>query len=372
MSLEFLNQTPKNAFRKIERDLSTVNPSLDISSFKKMTPNQLDERIQKLENKEKRMIGESKYGSWLTNSEYVETKLLKEALEFLKEYKKEKEKQEILVPGFIYYRGVKQFGPNISGTRCFYMKESKNPIWVNFKMPIAIAKAFNVLRYGTEDDFKTIYVEKSDGRIDGIRNVCLEHITESTSEALKDIEDYCDKRWTGPWPWEVPAPYKLRSMIEDRKQMRKQSVNEMRNRFNHIINLLNEGEMDRYEVISAAEEITGKIQGMIEDLGKIAGEGILTLKDNARTAMGDQAAQRLEQAVSDKISTAADALSTLRASMEQAIDGLKGDSGMDVSMGTPGDALGVGMDEPVDDSLADELADVSLDGEDSERPKKEL
>lgn len=384
MSLEFLNQTPERAFRKLERDLLLVNPDLDLRKFKSMTPRKLGENIAKLDLREQKIISESVYGSWLKDDRYVELKLLKEALEFLKEYKEGKEASETLVPRFTYYRGVKQFGQNLFGQRCFYIGESQKPMWVKFRLPVSIAKAFEVMRHGTDDDFRKIYVEMADGRSDGVAKVTLGHLTESSKDALAAIEEYCNERWEGPWPWEIPSPYKLRNKIEENREMRHESINEMRDRFNHLLEMLKEQEMDKYEVISAAEEMTSKIQGMIEDLGKIAGQGMLTLKDNARAAFGDQTAENLEGAVSGQINQAADQLSRLRASMEQVVEQMKSDGGMDDTgmggdLGSPMDALGpepgVPGEEPEiggEDELAGDLADVNLGGEETERPKKEL
>ena len=170
--------------------------------------------------------------------------------------------------------------------------------------------------------------------------------------------------------------------------MRITKIEEMKGRFNQLISQLNEGDMDQFEVVMAAKEMTKKIQSMIEDLGKISGEGLLTLKDNTRSAYGDEAASQLDQ-IQQPLNQAADTLSQLRAQMESAVEQLEGGAntgaavagaamggqpgeydadGMGGDLGSPADAMG----DPMGDASVDELADVNLDGEGDERPMKEM
>ena len=90
MALEFLNDTPQQAFRKLERDLRLVNPKMDLRQYKNMTPRALGEELVKLNGTETAMLHEQTYGAWLTDDKYVEHRLLKEAITFLKDYKEEK------------------------------------------------------------------------------------------------------------------------------------------------------------------------------------------------------------------------------------------------------------------------------------------
>ena len=228
----------------------------------------------------------------------------------------------------------------------------------------------------------------ADGRPDALGSISVEHITESSDGALEVMESYCDANWAGPWAWDLPFPYKLRDLIEDNLKMRITKIEEMKGRFNQLISQLNEGDMDQFEVVMAAKEMTKKIQSMIEDLGKISGEGLLTLKDNTRSAYGDEAASQLDQ-IQQPLNQAADTLSQLRAQMESAVEQLEGgantgaaiagaemggqpgeydEGGMGDELGSPADAMG----DPMGDASVDELADVNLDGEGDERPMKEM
>ncbi len=380
MALEFTKRSLANDFRRVERDLHLV-AHLDMRKFKAMTPKQLAIEIHKLKGIEKKIISEQSYGSWLTSEKFAENKMLVDALDILKEYKEGKLKNETLVSGFIYYRGVKQFGTVLEGQRCI-IDRNRHPEWNKWSIESSVAKAIEVLQYGTEKDFRNIYIEMANGRADALENVALEHITESSQNALKLIEDYCDRRWDGPWAWEMPSPYKLRNLIEDNRDMKRSAIAEMQNRFSSIIGNMNNGEMNKLEVVQAAKEMSKKIQGMIEDLGKLAGEGLLTLKDNSRSAYGDKAAEELDR-IYEPINQAADTLSRLRAAMEDVTKQLESESndysgstgGMqDGELGTPGDAMG---DAPMGgDDLgvpgAEDLADVSLDGEMDERPMKNI
>ncbi len=399
MALEFLNDTPQQAFRKLERDLLLVNPKVDLRQYKNMTPRALGEELETLSTVERTMLHEQTYGTWLTDDKYVEHRLLKEAITFLKDYKNERREEEVLVPGYTYYRQVKQFGSNLSGHRC-YFREGAKADWAPFNQPVAVMKAFEVLRHGNDDDFRTIYIEMADGRFNSLQKVSLEHLTESSKDTLKSIEKYCDGRWTGPWTWEIPSPYTLRENIEERNQMRHQAVSEMQGHFEKLIVRMNEGEMDKYEVIASAEEMSSTIEKMVQQIARLGGEGIIVLKDQIRVAMGDEAAEQIEDKFVEPVRAAADALSKLRATIDNTVQKLKqGDMGGDIGggglgdelggdlggdmggdLGSPEDALGGGLGgmddelgDPDSDALAGDLAGVGLDGgDDIERPMKDM
>jgi len=372
MALTFLNQTPMMAYRRLEADLRQINPRIDLRLYAKMTPRKLQERINSLNDTIKSFARNRVYGSWLRDPKFVEAKVLHEALETLHRLKEDREAREVLVPGYTYYQATKQFGSNLVGYRC-YIGESQKHHWVEFTTSVPVAKALELIRHGADEDFRRIYVEMADGRLDGLRKIQIEHVTDSSKSALKLIEAYCDSRWEGAWPWETRAPSKLHTKIQERKEMREMLLKEMRGRFNTLLTRLNEGEMDKFEVISQLQEMSNKIQSMIQDLGRIAGEGLLTMKDQARVTMGDQAAAEVEKALTQPVQQAADVLSQLHVALENAVKSLSGQGGVsdpamggDVSLGTPGDALG-GPEE-----LPDQMADVSLDGADAERPMKNM
>lgn len=393
MALEFLNDTPQRAFRKLERDLLLVNPEVRLRQYKAMTPRSLGEALDQLAVKRDTMLAENTYGAWLQSEDFVELQLMKEALTFLKEYKEDRREEENLVPGFTYYRRTKQFGDNLVGHRC-YFRENASPQWVPWKMNQNLAKAFEVLRHGSEEDFRRIYVEMANGRLDALESVALEHLTETDNDSLKAIGEYCDTRWDGAWPWETPSPYTLRESIEEKHEMNLQTINEMQSQFTVLLTALNEESMDKYEVIAAAEEMASTIEKMVEQVARLGGEGIIKLKNQIRISMGDDAAAQIEDKFLEPVRQAADALSQLQATILQTVDNLKGtddalgaaggaiagaDAALDATgggdLGAPEDALGAPPGDEIGlggDELAGDLADASLDGGDGERPMKDM
>lgn len=392
MALEFLNDTPQRAFRKLERDLLLVNPEVRLRQYKAMTPRSLGEALDQLAVKRDTMLAENTYGAWLQSEDFVELQLMKEALTFLKEYKEDRREEENLVPGFTYYRRTKQFGDTLVGHRC-YFRENASPQWVPWKMNQNLAKAFEVLRHGSEEDFRRIYVEMANGRLDALESVALEHLTETDNDSLKAIGEYCDTRWDGAWPWETPSPYTLRESIEEKHEMNLQTINEMQSQFTVLLTALNEESMDKYEVIAAAEEMASTIEKMVEQVARLGGEGIIKLKNQIRISMGDDAAAQIEDKFLEPVRQAADALSQLQATILQTVDNLKGtddalgaaggaiagaDAALDATggdLGAPEDALGAPPGDEIGlggDELAGDLADASLDGGDGERPMKDM
>ena len=396
MALEFLNDTPQRAFRKLERDLMLVNPEAQLGQFKAMTPRSLDLVIESLDGKRANMLSENTYGSWLHSESYVEIQLMKEAVTFLKEYKEGKRDEENLVPGYTYYRTIKQFGEDLVGHRCFF-RENATPLWAPWKINSNVAKALEVMRHGGEEDFRRIYVEMANGRLNALDKVSIEHLTESDTDALQTIGEYCDTRWDGAWPWETPSPYTLRESIEENNEMNLQTINEMQSQFTTLLTALNEDSMDKYEVIAAAEEMASTIEKMVEQVARLGGEGIIKLKNQIRISMGDDAAAQIEDKFLEPVRQAADALSQLQATILQTVDNLKNTDdavsaaggavagagaavdAMDDGLGSPEDALGgdpmggdLGGDPLGGDDLAGDLAGASLDGGDGERPMKDM
>lgn len=398
MALEFLNDTPQRAFRKLEQDLMLVNPEVQLGQYKAMTPRSLDHVIESLDGKRATMLAENTYGAWLASEEYVEVQLMKEAVTFLKEYKEGKRDEENLVPGYTYYRTIKQFGDDLVGHRC-YFRENVTPMWAPWKMNSNVAKALEVMRHGNDEDFSRIYVEMANGRLNALESVSIEHLTESDADALQSIGEYCDTRWDGAWPWETPSPYTLRESIEENYEMNLQTINEMQSQFTVLLTALNEDSMDKYEVIAAAEEMASTIEKMVEQVARLGGEGIIKLKNQIRISMGDDAAAQIEDKFLEPVRQAADALSQLQATILQTVENLKsaddvgvggadpmggGDMGADPmgggDLGSPEDALGgdpmggddLGGDPLGGDDLAGDLADASLDGGDGERPMKDM
>ena len=277
-------------------------------------------------------------------------------------HKTAKQESETLVPNYTYYRGVKQFGDYMEGQRCYYM-EGHNPFWMSFRLPVAVAKAFEVLQHGSEEDFKSIYIEMANGNPDAIGQVTLEHLAESTPDALASINEYCDSRWTGAWPWETVAPYTLRNKIQENIEMRMQTLNAMKGRFDAILKQLNEGEAERFEMLTVANDMGKTVDNMISDLGKLSAEGIEAVA-KSRTTVGDDVASAFETALQGPINAAAEALTQLSAAVQTAVKQIEGGGDFDVGGlgGLPGGDMGSPMDAMGADPMGGGMDGGGMDG----------
>ena len=390
MSLAFLQSEPTRDLHKIAEDLKVYDTDFDIAVYESMSARHVSKEIDSVKNRLEELKKGSVYGSWLNESSYVHDRLLLDALNILEEQKYELEENEVLVPGFTYYRDVMQFGNYVVGQRCHYLSEGREPAWLEFSDTLPVLKAIEVMRFGSDDDFRQIYMEMADGRNDAIFNVTLEHLTESSPLALAEIDAYCDEKWDGPWPWQMSAPFKLSTIIEDAKEMRLQQVNELRADFDQLIRKLNEADQSQFDLMTAVNEMAGKVDSMIGDIGKLASSSIEVTA--GATALGNQ--NDLHQEIQQPIQQAAEALTQLKSVIYSFAQGMgTGDpaapdpmaaggadpamdpaGGLDPAM-DPAAAAGAPPQDPTDanaDDVGDELADVSLSGGDKERPMKEV
>ncbi len=241
-----------------------------------------------------------------------------------------------LVHGMTYYRSVKD-GSVLTGERCTYL-EGRAAAWSKFSMPRAVAKAVEVMRHGGDDDFRRIRYLMADGG--GFSDGHLKAIAESTPGALAKIEEYCDERWEGAWPWQAEAPSKLRTIMAEEARNRMDRLAKERKAFDLFVAALNESDVDKSEVIIDGREIADKIADMIESLGRISAEIMTSFKDKLRTHFGPEASNALNQIFNDKVSTAVDSLSDLRDAVGNKLDqlesggGIGGMGGTDMGMGT--------------------------------------
>ena len=383
MTLDFLRHGPTRSFRRVEADLNRTCPDVDLTRYKRMTPRGLEEALSGLRQEEQQMIQETQYGSWLSDPAFTKNKLMQDALELLQEHKEEQREQEVLVPGFTYYAGVNRFGDSLKGFRCHVM-EGYDLDWMPFREHIAVAKAKQVLRHGSHEQFRTIYVEMADGCVDALEKPRVEHLTMSSREALTEIEKYCDENWSGPWPWEIPAPYTLREKIEDNRAMHAQQIREMQDEMVVLLRKLDEDDMNKFELVTMVSDMMGQVDNMIGSLGKMS-SGSIEASAAARAAGSEEIAQGLES-LQQNLNQVAQMLSQMKFSIQQALDSVDtsgaqmggaqmgapmgGDQLGGDSLGTPGDAMG---DSPMgmNDGLDDQIADMPMDGGEA-RPVKPM
>lgn len=363
MSLKFLKETSTGKIRKISADLAHVDPKFDLKLYEGKTVMALAKDIRQIrESIRKRKEG--RYGSWLTDEGYVRDTLVLEGLLAINEMKQSVMETERLTPAMTYYRNTGRYQNMLSGERCTFLGESKVG-WVPFKQDVRDAKAFLMLRHGDQQDFKSIYMEMADGRVDCFRNVSLEHITESSNRAKNLIEAYCDSRWDGAWPWEASAPETLKYMIESREDTRMKPVIEMQRKVAKLLREFEEGGMEQFELIGAAQDMISTVDSTISSLGKLASGGIEIM---AKTTAG-QDASALQAALGEPLNSAVKALTDLKAAISAAVEGGGMEAGLDNmdDLGTPADAMG---DNPADLDDVDAMADVEIGGDAEERPMK--
>jgi hypothetical protein len=323
MPLEFLRDTPDVAFKRTIRDLQTMNPSIDESVFERMSIAQIDTVLDRLYERETRIVNESPYGAWLADPVFVQIKMLQDGLTNLREHREILEESEVLVPGFTYYNDIRQFGKRIEGKTCTYLGEGRPTNWINFIDSVPVMKALEVVRHGDVGDFRRIYVEIANGRADGLENVSVEHITESSDSALMEMEHYCDARWEGLWPWEIQSPYRIGRIIEENKQMRQQTLNEMHEILNNLLLEFDATGQEQFEIVSMARNMSENMQAMIEKLAKLTGDGIINLKAMVMTKMGDEAAMKVEHGITQPLNQCADAMARLKANLDALVNELQ-------------------------------------------------
>jgi hypothetical protein len=356
MSLEFLRDTPDVAFRRTIRDLQSMNPRIDESVFERMSIDEINTLLDRLSERENRIISESPYGAWLGDPGFIQIKMLQDGLSSLREHREIMEETEVLIPGFTYYDNIYQFGKRVEGQICTYLGEDRPMNWINFIDSVPIMKALEVVRRGDTSDFRRIYVEMANGCADGLKSISVEHITESSDEALLEMEQYCDNRWDGPWPWEVAPPFRLGRLIEERKQMREQTLVEMHQILNNLLEYMDTGGQEQFEIVSLARGMSDNMQAMIEKLAKLTGDGIINLKAKVMTTMGDEAAMKVEHGITQPLNQCADAMARLKANLDSLVNELQnhqpsdldqtgGMPGSDMMAGAPGDDMMPGADD---------------------------
>lgn len=87
---------------------------------------------------------------------------------------------------------------------------------------------------------------------------------------------------------------------------------------------LYEDEMDRAELVLAAKAILDKLQNMAEDLAKVEADDVLPLLDGIRTQFGPQFADQLNDAATDSLRQALNAVKTAKDQIGSSIQNMQG------------------------------------------------
>lgn len=147
--------------------------------------------------------------------------------------------------------------------------------------------------------------------------------------------------------------------------------------------ILKENEMDRAQLILAAQAVVDDIQDMAEKVAKMEAEGIMPLLDGIRTNFGQEFADRLSNDATAALRAALEGLKTSKdqiganiANMEQMVTGEGPGNDMATGVGTPAAAAQPAApeataepdsalaSEPAAEEPVDDLADV-FGGEDA-------
>jgi len=375
MALTFLNETNESILASIQTELSFIDKSIDLSVLEQMTVNRL--------NKELTLIQESiatmqtgVYGSWLHNEDYVRDTMLEEAIKIHICDRHDQMATEKLIPRSTYYTQVTTHDNIIEGHKAIYMG-AKFSGWMKLYESEPVAKALQVLRHGTDEDFRELYIGIADGRSDALTELSMEHITKSSPEALAEMGAYCDSRWEGPWPWEIEAPAKLKYLIETREERNMRKINDLKQGFKVMIREFDEGTMNKFDLVTTAQEMQKRVDSMIADFGKLSSNGI-EITAQVKASGDEQLIQPMQDALGEPLNNAVDALTTLKASLTKATNTIAGigngdtydgdgDMGMSAGLGSPMDAMG---DNPR--ASDDAIDNVDISGDDEERPRKEI
>lgn len=368
----------------IEKTLRTMGQ--DIKKYRNKDSDRLREESGKSKAIADSIIREGRPHDCMKDPKYVKARLRERAFAYLANHKDLLESSVDLVPGVTYYSNIRKSGDKVVGYRCTYLGKDRHDVleWVPFTDSVRKMKIVEVLAHGSDTDFVILYADLADGKpASAAGSFVLEHLTESSQKAMDTMARYCDTRWEGNWPWELNAPKKFRDIIKENRKMRKDRLLEMRKQFSRLHTEIFEGEVEQSEVILKGREIAQDILDMIHRLGKISAEAMTSLKDQTRTAYGEDMARSLEQISNEHVGHAVDALSELKAAMEKKTVEMKDMLGQDPlgsdldsidnMYGGDGDEADLGDEDGLGDGDIDDL-DVpdELDGGDEagERDKK--
>lgn len=136
---------------------------------------------------------------------------------------------------------------------------------------------------------------------------------------------------------------------------------------------LYEDEMDRAELVLAAKAILDKLQNMAEDLAKVEADDVLPLLDGIRTQFGPQFADQLNNAATESLRNALEAVKTSKDQIGQSIQNMQGvvtgdgSNDMATNAGTESEGqVDMGADAGTDDQSQNAPTQGSTGGDQSD------
>ena len=135
--------------------------------------------------------------------------------------------------------------------------------------------------------------------------------------------------------------------------------------------VLENEEVQKGQVLLAAQEMIDSIQKMIVDISKMKVEELPAVVTGVNNEIGSSQGQSFEQSVTEALGALEQALAATKGALTSALDQISGDSaGMDDSLG--GEMPGAEMDMGMGDEADDEMPDGDDDGMEMPEPEEEL
>lgn len=125
------------------------------------------------------------------------------------------------------------------------------------------------------------------------------------------------------------APSKVVAVYEDDEELNEEGEdmsksNEPKGGLVEGLGTLLEGELERAELVLATKDLVGRLQKMIEDLGKMGTDDIMPLVDGLRTHFGPEVAEAFSQKAEQHIQDAANSVQSMKDTLDAESERLEG------------------------------------------------
>lgn len=299
---------------KLEETLK-VDFGVDISMYYNLTETEITQFLEDLHQRRKIIINESGFSEQFQNPEYIKATLLHEAckLMLVEIHPKRKKPRKIKMD--------ESFEDILS-------QNDENIISVDFSL---------------EDDDCDYKIN-----MDGTKSVL------GNNQLTVDHDDLQMKR--------------IIAVYEDKNNMTS-PVNDKIEKLGNLLEnaLLMEGELERAELVLAMKDVVGRMQKMLEDVGKMGTDDIMPLSDGLRTYYGETVAESFSQqaeaslqALADSIQNFKDVFDTQSIELEQRISDEDAEQPMD-DLSTTIDNDSNDNNNPIADIEVDDTGDIEAD-----------
>ena len=299
---QILESNPADRYQRLEKRL--LGMGRDVRSFRTLTisgltqmESVLEQRIEDHKSKDLKFVVE--------NRAYQRDLLALKAVRLAKDIKEARDAEDVVIPGRTYYHNITITENKAVGYRAQHMPGSRVSDWRLFNDDLRVMKVMEVLTFGSDDDFRKLYVEMADGDTFGATaGYSQKHIKESSEAALNKMAAYCDQRWEGAWPWQTRTPSKVFSLIKEARMTR---LEEIRKQLQESRRAIQEGEVERSELVVKINGIKETVSKMITSLSKLSGD-FMSMGEEVASELGDDARSKLDNLSSTELRTVVDTL----------------------------------------------------------------